>query len=522
MFLGFALTHSAAAALVFRFGAARDAAEEGLLGPVYIALVLAAAFGFDRFLRAEPVHGSRWTKSGQRPSARSADRGGVRGGGGPLPAKDGGADRPDGAPPATGIAGAPDRFGAPGGPSLTVMTVLTLWVVGQAVPNAREIERLSAEAPDIRTSFTQWGAGQSELLAQLRSNPTPPRIYSNRPALVYLHTSGGRGFSPLPTRGALEPPADGHLTPEMLSEWFRSAPEGAWVIWFPFAENNGGYGYGAPLLRETPGLEPLLDLPDGIVLRVRRSHRPADGRYRTIYERARSGRLGEPVARSIFDIYSDTNTLYYVKESCAPEEVAAAFHLRSRPSQPGGTTSDRLADRSFRFADYGAVVGGACVAAAPVSLSDFDEVTTGQDALAAAPSWSVTVESEESKSKRRAYEPLYDRIVSGAAGEARVRGPFEVYFDGTQVLYFRESCAPEDMEARFFLHFYAEASVLPVERVQYGFSNRDFRFADRGWEFDGRCVARVMLPEHPVSLIRTGQFLMDGEALWRADIRIVE
>lgn len=492
LFLGFALTCSAVAALVFRFGAARDAAEEGLLGPVYIALALTAAFGFDRFLRAEPTYEVA---------------------------------RPDGAPPATGIAGALDRFDALSGPSLTVMTVLTLWVVGQAVPNAREIERLNAEAAGIRTGFPSTRqTRQSEVLRFLFHTPTPLRIYSNRPALVYLYTSGGRGFSPLPARGALEPTADGHLTPEVLSEWFRSAPEGAWVIWFPFAENNGDYGYGPPLLRETPGLEPLVDLPDGIILRVTRSHRPTDDRYRRTYDEIRSGSLGEPVARSVFDIYSDGNTFYYVKESCAPADVAAAFHLRPRPPEPGGppgeTTSDRFEDRAFRFADYGAVVDGACVAVAPGALHDFQEGITGQGAAAAAPSWSVAVHADDLKPP--IYEPLYDRIVSGAAGEARARGPFDVYLDGTRILYFRESCAPEDLEARFYLHLYAEASVLPEERVQFGFSNADFWFVDQGWEFDGRCVARAVLPDYPVSHIRTGQYIIGGDALWRADIRMVE
>ena len=496
VFLGFAAVHTAVAALAFRFGAADHAAEEGLLAPVYLALVLAAAFGFDRFLRAEP--------------SRELD----------LPA---------GAPPAAGIAGALDRFDALSGPARTVMAALTLWAAGQAVLNAREIERLDAEEADFRAGFTPRYPYESETLSFILHTPTPLRIYSNRPALAYLYTSGGRGFSPLPKRGDLPPTADGHLTPQVLSEWFEGAPEGAWVVWFRFAGSNGGYGYGPPLLGMTPGLEPLVEVSDGVILRVDRSHTPADDRWRRTYETLRSGGFGDPVVRSVFDIYSDGESLYYWKESCAPADVAEAFRLRLRPSPSEGAEGapvsaafdDRpFEDRPFRFSDYGAVVDGACVAVAPGSLHDFDEASTGQGVPGAGRAWSAALSPDALK--RRVYEPIYERMASGAAGEARARSEFEVYLDGNQVLYHRESCSPADTEARFFLHFYADASVLPEDRARYGFANRDFWFADEGWRFDGRCVARVALPEHPVSRIATGQYIVGGEGLWRAEIRVVE
>ena len=496
VFLGFAAIHTAVAALAFRFGAAREATEEGLLAPVYLALVVAAAFGFDRFFRAEP--------------SRDLD----------LPA---------GEPPAAGIAGALDRFDALSGPARVVMAALTLWAAGQAVPSAREIERLAAEEADFRAGFTPRYPYESETLSFILHTPTPLRIYSNRPALAYLYTSGGRGFSPLPKRGGLAPTADGHVTPQVLSEWFEGAPEGAWVIWFRFAESNRGYGYGPPLLGMTPGLEPLVDVSDGVILRVNRSSEPGADRWRKIYGTIRSGAFGDPVVRSVFDLYGDGESLYYWKESCSPADVAAAFHLRLRRPPPEGAEGipvsapfeDRpFEDRPFRFSDYGAVVDGACVAVAPGSLHDFDEVHTGQGVPGAGRAWSAVISPEALK--RRVYEPIYERMASGAAGEARARSEFDIYIDGNRILYHRESCSPADTEARFFLHFYAEASVLPEDRARYGFANRDFWFADEGWRFDGRCVARAALPEYPVSRIATGQYIVGGDGVWRAEIRVVE
>ena len=496
VFLGFAAVHTGVAALAFRFGAAAHAAEEGLLGPVYLALVVAAAFGFDRFLRAEP--------------SRDLD----------LPA---------GEPPAAGITGALDRFDALSGPARVVMAALTLWVAGQAVPGAREIERLETEEADFRAGFTPRYPYESETLRFILHTPTPLRIYSNRPALAYLYTSGGRGFSPLPKRGGLAPTADGHVTPQVLSEWFEDAPEGAWVVWFRFAESNRGYGYGPPLLGMTPGLEPLLDVSDGVILRVNRSSQPADDRWRKIHETIRSGGFGEPAVRSVFDLYGDGESLYYVKEPCSPADVAAAFRLRLRPSPSEGAEGapasaafeDRpFEDRPFRFSDYGAVVDGACVAVAPGSLHDFDEVHTGQGVPGAGRAWSAELSPDALK--RRVYEPIYERMASGAAGEARARSEFDIYLDGNRILYLREPCSPADTEARFFLHLYAEASVLPEDRARYGFANRDFWFADEGWRFDGRCVARAALPEYPVSRIATGQYIVGGDGVWRAEIRVVE
>ena len=496
VFLGFAAVHTAVAALAFRFGAAREAAEEGLLAPVFLALVVAAAFGFDRFFRAEPVREL---------------------------------ERPAGEPPAAGIAGALDRFDALSGPALTVMTALTLWVAGQAVPNAREIERLNGNEVPLLTGNTGHAMHDSETLRFVLHTPTPLRIYSNRPALVYQYTSGGRGFSPLPKRGELAPTTDGHVTPQVLSEWFEGAPEGAWVVWFRFAGSNGGYGYGPPLLGMTPGLEPLVDVTDGVVLEVNRSYTPADDRWRKIHETVRSGGFGDPVVRSVFDIYGDGESLFYVKEPCSPADVAEAFHLRLRRSPPEGAEGapvsaaleDRpFEDRPFRFSDYGAVVDGACVAVAPGPLHDFDEASTGQGVPGAARAWSAVISPDALK--RRVYEPIYERMASGAAGEARARSEFDIYIDGNRILYLRESCSPADTEARFFLHLYADASVLPEDRARYGFANHDFWFADEGWRFDGRCVARVALPEHPVSRIATGQYIIGGEGLWRTEIRVAE
>ena len=88
---------------------------------------------------------------------------------------------------------------------------------------------------------------------------------------------------------------------------------------------------------------------------------------------------------------------------------------------------------------------------------------------------------------------------------------FDVYRDGTQLLYVKEECRPVDTRARFFLH------VTPVndgdlhrDRRPHGFDN--LNFSQEGLAIDGRrCVVRGWLPAYPIRQIHTGQFVRDKE-----------
>ena len=122
-----------------------------------------------------------------------------------------------------------------------------------------------------------------------------------------------------------------------------------------------------------------------------------------------------------------------------------------------------------------------------------------------------------------AYAPDGDRAIrdyltSGAAGGALAASEFDLYLDGRTLFYLRESCAPEDTSGRFFLHVYArDPGDLPDSRVRYGFENRDFRFADAGRFFDGKCLASVRLPDYRIFRVRTGQNRNGQGDTWSAE-----
>ncbi len=80
---------------------------------------------------------------------------------------------------------------------------------------------------------------------------------------------------------------------------------------------------------------------------------------------------------------------------------------------------------------------------------------------------------------RTAYDGQVDALIA-AAGAPLVRGPFALHRSGGRLLYVREDCRPEDLEARFFLHLEAQDDRdLPPYRRPHGFDNLDFRFHDR-------------------------------------------
>ena len=107
-----------------------------------------------------------------------------------------------------------------------------------------------------------------------------------------------------------------------------------------------------------------------------------------------------------------------------------------------------------------------------------------------------------------------------------IRSDWDVYLSENTLIYVKESCAPADVDATFFLHLDpVDMNDLPEHRQQHGFDNLDFNFYALGAIFDGKCLAEIPLPEYAISEIRTGQYVpVDGgyNHLWEGQIRLNE
>lgn len=228
------------------------------------------------------------------------------------------------------------------------------------------------------------------------------------------------------------------------------------------------------------------------------------------------GEWGEPDVEANFDLYLIGDELRYFRESCAAQDVDERFflHLHGPPVEMGPDPSGERAfeNRDFDFEEYGMLLGGQCLAIVPLPLADAYRIATGQFVAGAPPTWQVDLWPG-----RLVLEGRLESIASGGLGPPAARSAFDLYFDDSDVLFYRASCSAADVEARFFIHLYPEdEAALPTERRRHGFLNLDFDFAVLGFRHDGRCFATVPLPGVGAGRLRAGQFL-SGERLWSVE-----
>ncbi len=90
-----------------------------------------------------------------------------------------------------------------------------------------------------------------------------------------------------------------------------------------------------------------------------------------------------------------------------------------------------------------------------------------------------------------------------------------------RLVYIRESCHPDDLKQRFFLHIFPKNrdDDLPDSHRPHDSDNLDFDFFQYGRRVDGKCMVVVPLPEYDMDYIRTGQYGHEGE-LWSGGLKL--
>ena len=272
------------------------------------------------------------------------------------------------------------------------------------------------------------------------------------------------------------------------------------------------------------------DLPDYPIARVRTGQNAAasggDGwradinlaarvAARAVHDRIAAGDYGPPIAQSHFNLYLRDNALTYLKAPCAESDADARFFLHIFPTDPAILPTDR---REFGFVNSGfsleksaAFFDGKCVHTQPLPDYPIARFRTGQLAAASGGDvWRADI--------NLAAQALYESIAAGDYGKPVAQSRFDLYLSGNVLTYLKESCAPGDTHARFFLHITpADVSALPAAARERGFANLDFQFADHGAYAGDICVASLALPDYPIARIRTGQFVSGEGSLWSAE-----
>ena len=230
---------------------------------------------------------------------------------------------------------------------------------------------------------------------------------------------------------------------------------------------------------------------------------------RAVAEIIESVKTLQPLASSTFDVYLDENRLVYVKEEC-DEDVEARFFLHLFPSDVADLRAFRRPvgydNLDFFFWRYGLRGGGRC--AAVRTLPDYDMVAigTGQFVDGKGRLWD----------ERIILPGKIDKVIRSVEGmRPAARSAFDVYLDGDRLVYIKEECSHEDVDAMFFLHLFpTDVADLSRHRQQHGFDNLDFLFETFGFRVGGRCAAVRLLPDYGIASIRTGQFVPGKGRVW--------
>ena len=326
------------------------------LAPLYIPLLVAAVVVLDRLL--VPVHDRRRRE--------------MAGGG-------------EGSPPvaASGVRG---RVEIQRPLAAVLKVVLSLWALGQVVPNVDKIIRANSGDLYLGYSGPRWAS--SETLRWIRENPIDAVVYSTESAVVYLHNGRARSYLELPVSCPDVHHDDLYCLSgtgqEQLRRWLADVPDGTYVVWFYDWYNSRRFDYSAADMHESWDFEPVAEMADGVIFKIDRSYTPRPGSPLSVYESIVSGGFGEPVLRSTFDIHLEGTTLTYLKEPCVAEDVAAKFFLHVVPRNEADLSAvsrryqSNFNNLDFNFSRKGAIWDGKCLGV--VTLPDYEiaRIRTGQ------------------------------------------------------------------------------------------------------------------------------------------------
>ena len=210
VFGGFAVTYLAG--LMTALLLSNVPAEERYLAPLYVPLLVTAAFALDQVL-------------GLAPRRRRFQRRWKRRWG----------------------------WGLRGQAAAAVATAaLCFWTAGQIEPNARAIRQASSVGQGYAHS------NLAETRAWISRNPLTGLILSNSHVTVAIDNDVGAEYGYLP--GAEEEIS------EFLQRW-RTNVDTYYVVWFDNVWSNVYYGYSRAALSGSPALEPVAELTDGAIFK---------------------------------------------------------------------------------------------------------------------------------------------------------------------------------------------------------------------------------------------------------------
>ena len=386
-------------------------------------------------------------------------------------------------------------LGGIAGIAIIVALPLYAWIGYSASINEEEIRLYNS------STFYRSGELDSELVPYIESIETG-RIWGNLSRRdMYLQADKDTAeYNYLP------------IAYDDLPEFIENIDVGDSIIWSQYPPLHAATEYTFPELLTSEGLDFVVALRDGYVIRVSK---------RTHAEKYAAITALEPDIVSDFNVYLSGRELSWIREPCIRSEAQGVVYVHIVPRNVADLPEERRRTGfdvlDFRFPYAGVIFDGTCMATIPLPDYQITTIFTGQYTEQGR-LWSGRIDPPIDTSRAQTD---YDAIT---AGDPAAQDFYSIWIDGPYLSYTREPCEEADTTALFFLHVYpADAADLPApdDSSQPGvdFDNLDFVFepGTGSVRFDGKCITTRLLPDYPIASIHTGQYDARGN-VWSVDI----
>jgi len=358
----------------------------------------------------------------------------------------------------------------------------------------------------------------SEILNYIRDNRINGRMYSNNCYLAWFWDQ-----TAAPGKHQLLPDEIHSLTSSILRQTNSGSAHIAWS-----RSEKSFYDFDDLDIRVLPGVEPVAELYDGVVFRVTAAEPFDEAKHHTRKQRYVQQLLeqaGEPVVRADWNVYRTGRTLTYLKNPCASADTQAEFILHAIPVDPADLPSHRrpygFDSLSFYFHIRGGIrLDDQCVVSTQLPDYDISRIRVGQwIADGNRTLWETTAEPFNADRHRAQRQRYVDQLIE-QADEQVDRAGWSVYRKGRKLIYRKQPCAPDDVQAKLVLHVTpVDPADLPADRERHGFDSLGFYFDQRGFRLDDQCIAIAQLPDYPIGRIRVGQWIAAGNrTVWEAEL----
>lgn len=216
--------------------------------------------------------------------------------------------------------------------------MLSLWLSYNVVTSVRHAVLANAYYAEVyNLGYASSKFARSDVIHYIREAPVDGLVVSNASYALRVNTD-------LPELADLPKSLD------ETREWVANAEDGTWIVWFYDHWNNYILDYRAGDLRKMEGLEPIVDLSEGVIWRVNSVYTDIAAPYDELSS-------ADPAISSDWEVYLVGRNLHYVRESCTEENTQLPFFLHIVPSDESDLPADRrqhgFDNLDFEFRDYG-------------------------------------------------------------------------------------------------------------------------------------------------------------------------